>query len=174
MATVLVFSPICSTIGISAKSSMNCGIYLVGYFNTNVLCVFGSRSALAKPMDTFLLLGFALPSNKYVTLIMLVYMWFVFAFNTSNGDYLNYVGIYTRIGNGYLWTISNYEVGYVAICKLSSGVLHLSYADFIILIATISTLLFVIVIKLWTDFQNQNTVISLFIIYTWSYKRWTI
>lgn len=111
-----------------------------------------------------ILLGLTFPSNKYVTRIMLIYMWFMFAFNTSNADYINYSGIYSRIGSGTAYTIANYEEGFVLLILFCNRILHLEYPEFIILIATVTTFLFSVVIRLYMKRQNQNIVISLFII----------
>lgn len=111
-----------------------------------------------------LALGFIFPSKKSITYLMLLYMWFIFAFNTMNGDYIAYAAVYKRIGDGYLWTISHYEIGFVAACELFYRVFKLSYEQFIVVVALFSTILFGIVIRLYSKLKKQNIIIALFVI----------
>lgn len=109
-------------------------------------------------------IGFVFPSKKSVTGLMLLYMWMLFAFNTLNSDYTNYKYIFTAIGNGNKWTMSHYEPGFVAMCSFCANVLHMDYSGFNMLMATICTILFALVLKLYCEWKYQNLVISFFII----------
>lgn len=110
-------------------------------------------------------LGFILQSNKKLTWVMLLWMWVLFAFNTLNGDYLAYETIYNRIAANDARMISTYEELFVLLCQMGSRVFGWNYQQFIILIATIATILFAIVIKLYCNGVRQNLVISLFMLF---------
>ena len=112
---------------------------------------------------TAIVSGFLRPSSKKVTLFQLIYMWLIFAFNTNNADYYNYMGIYSRIGSGTSYTIANYEKGFVFLCSLCNR-LGLSYAQFIVLVATGTTILFAIILQLYMHGRKQNIAVSIFII----------
>ncbi len=110
-------------------------------------------------------LGFILQSNKQYTWFMLVWMWILFAFNTLNGDYLAYEMIYKRIAANDSRIIKIYEEFFVLLCQMGSKVFHWNYQQFIVFMATFSTILFAVVIKLYCDGVKQNLVISLFMIF---------
>lgn len=110
-------------------------------------------------------LGIARPSNKIITGLLLLFMWILFAFNTQNGDYSNYVAIYNGIGNGSAWALAQYEEGYIALCILGYRILNLDYANFMILVSTITTLLLCLVVRLYSKNMRQNIVYILFMVF---------
>lgn len=116
-----------------------------------------------------LLGGFFFNSDKKYSVIMLIYMWLLFAFNAMNADYIAYTKIYDHIVKGNIKVISIYEEGYVFLCKLG-GNLGMTYQQFMIMVSTIATMLFAVVIKLYSSNRFQNINISLFIIFSY----WTM
>ena len=111
------------------------------------------------------LLGFFIQSNKKYTLVMLLWMWVLFAFNTLNGDYLSYEKIYSHIAANNTRVAETYEELFVFFCRIGSRQFHWSYQQFIIAIASFSVFLFAIVLKLYCGNNRQNLVISLFMIF---------
>lgn len=114
-----------------------------------------------------LLVGaFLFSSSKKYSLLMMIYMWILFALNTLNGDFISYEKIYNHIIYGNKEVISNYEEGFVLICKIG-GKLGLNYQEFLIIPATICTILFCVVIRLYANDGYQNIFIALFIIFSY-------
>lgn len=111
------------------------------------------------------ILGFIFQSNKKYTWVMLLWMWVLFAFNTVNGDYIAYETIYNRIVANDARIISLYEEFFVLLCQMGGRVFGWNYQQFIIFIATLATILFAILIKLYCNGVRQNLVISLFMIF---------
>lgn len=109
------------------------------------------------------ILGFVFPSSKKISYWMYIWMWVLFAFNTNNADYANYLGIYSRIGSGTSYTIANYETGFVLLCRLCNR-FGLDYSAFLVLVATVTTIMFAIVIRLYCAGIRRNIVISIFLI----------
>lgn len=110
-------------------------------------------------------LGIVRSSDKIITGLILLFMWILFAFNTQNGDYSNYIAIYNGIGNGSAWALAQYEEGYIALCILGYRILKLDYANFMILVATITTLLLCLVVRLYSKNKQQNIVYILFMVF---------
>lgn len=109
--------------------------------------------------------GLMFPSKKQITILLFGFLWVLFAFNTYNADYIAYEGIYQRIGDGYQWTISHYEVGFVALCKICYRLFGLNYQQFVILMASICTVLLIDVVKRYAKYNRQNTILALFMVF---------
>lgn len=106
-------------------------------------------------------LCFYRPSNKKVETAMLIFMWFLFAFNTYNADYAAYERIYQRIGGGDFWGTTVNEEGYIGLVYVCNHFLRMSYSGFCVLLATIATvLLFLLTRKMAV---NRNIVYALFL-----------
>ena len=112
-----------------------------------------------------IVLGFIFPKNKVLTVIMLLFMWALLAFNTDNADYQSYKSIYQHIKAGNLWVTTVDEEGFIYLCRFSSAVLKLNYQQFLLFYSTICTILFMVMVKLYT--KNSNIVIALFMIYSY-------
>lgn len=112
-----------------------------------------------------IILGFIFPKNKMLTAVMLVFMWILLAFNTGNADFQAYESIYANIARGDLWVTTVDEEGFIYLCYYCASVLNLDYSQFLVLYSTICTLLFAVMVKLYTE--NSNIVIGLFIIYSY-------
>lgn len=106
-------------------------------------------------------LCFYRPSNKKVEIAMLIFMWFLFAFNTYNADYAAYERIYQRIGWGDFWGTTVSEEGYIGLVYVCNRFLHMSYSDFCVLLATIATVLLFLLTKKMA--VNRNIVYALFL-----------
>ena len=96
---------------------------------------------------------------------MLIWMWIMFAFNTLNADYITYEMIYNRIAVDDSKVMKTYEELFVLMCQMGSKVFNWNYQQFIIFLATLSTILFAIVIKLYCNGARQNLVISFFMVF---------
>ena len=110
-----------------------------------------------------IVLGFVFPKNKIVNIAILLYMWVLFAFNTWNADYMNYYWIYERIGTGDLWGTTVSEEGFVYLCYFFRHDLGWTYAEFLVFVATVCTILLKIVVDLFS--KRPNTVLALSILY---------
>ena len=110
---------------------------------------------------TLVILGIIFPKNKFVTLCLLGYMWVIFAFNTANADYRSYEYIYRRIALGNLWSTTVKERGFVYLVYLCANYLKINYQQFLILLASMATVMFGVVIIKFT--KNTNVVLALFI-----------
>lgn len=114
---------------------------------------------------TLIVLGFVFPKNKLLTVIMLLFMWALLAFNTDNADFQNYINIYNNIRDGNLWGTTVDEEGFIYLCRFCSTVLKYDYHEFLILYSTICTVLFAVMVKLYS--VNSNIIIGLFMIYSY-------
>lgn len=112
-----------------------------------------------------IVLGFVFPKNKVLTVVMLLFMWALLAYNRDNADYQNYMNIYNNIRDGNLWGTTVDEEGFIYLCRFCSTVLGLDYYQFLVLYSTICTVLFAVMVKLYTE--NSNIVIALFMIYSY-------
>ena len=112
-----------------------------------------------------IVLGFVFPKNRVLTVVMLLFMWALLAYNRDNADYQNYMNIYNNIRDGNLWGTTVDEEGFIYLCRFCSTVLGLDYYQFLVLYSTICTVLFAVMVKLYTE--NSNIVISLFMIYSY-------
>lgn len=111
-----------------------------------------------------LILGIVFHSNKFMTGIILIYMWALFAFNTANADYDNYIYIYEWVAKGRASLIQQYEGGFVLLCRIFYFLLDFSYQQFIIFIATLTTVLLVYIIHIFNIDKFQNIVLVLFVV----------
>lgn len=91
----------------------------------------------------------------------------MFAFNTLNADYLTYEYIYYRIAANDTRVISTYEELFVLLCQMGNKIFNWNYQQFVIFIATLSIVLFAIVIKIYCKGVRQNLVIALFIVFSY-------
>jgi hypothetical protein len=112
-----------------------------------------------------IVLGFVFSKNKVLTVVMLLFMWALLAYNRDNADYQNYMNIYNNIRDGNLWGTTVDEEGFIYLCRFCSTVLGLDYYQFLVLYSTICTVLFAVMVKLYTE--NSNIVIALFMIYSY-------
>ena len=112
-----------------------------------------------------IVLGFVFPKNRVLTVVMLLFMWALLAYNRDNADYQNYMNIYNNIRDGNLWGTTVDEEGFIYLCRFCSTVLGLDYYQFLVLYSTICTVLFAVMVKLYTE--NSNIVIALFMIYSY-------
>ncbi len=112
-----------------------------------------------------IVLGFVFPKNKVLTVVMLLFMWALLAYNRDNADYQNYMNIYNNIRDGNLWGTTVDEEGFIYLCRFCSTVLGLDYYQFLVLYSTLCTVLFAVMVKLYTE--NSNIVIALFMIYSY-------
>ena len=112
-----------------------------------------------------IVLGFVFPKNKVLTVVMLLFMWALLAYNRDNADYQNYMNIYNNIRDGNLWGTTVDEEGFIYLCRFCSAVLRLDYYQFLVLYSTLCTVLFAVMVKLYTE--NSNIVIALFMIYSY-------
>lgn len=112
-----------------------------------------------------IVLGFVFPKNKVLTVVMLLFMWALLAYNRDNADYQNYMNIYNNIRDGNLWGTTVDEEGFIYLCRFCSTVLRLDYYQFLVLYSTLCTVLFAVMVKLYTE--NSNIVIALFMIYSY-------
>lgn len=107
-------------------------------------------------------LSFKYIDNKYLSYLLLLYIWFIFAFNYYNPDYETYRYIYIKLGMGMFNTVSVTEKGFQILCY-SLYNLGLTYEQFRIFLAFSCTFLLGITIKKYT--KNCNIVYSLFIVF---------
>ena len=112
-----------------------------------------------------IVLGFVFPKNRVLTVVMLLFMWALLAYNRDNADYQNYMNIYNNIRDGNLWGTTVDEEGFIYLCRFCSTVLGLDYYQFLVLYSTICTVLFAVMVKLYTE--NSNIVIALCMIYSY-------
>lgn len=78
--------------------------------------------------------------QQLFSIIILIFMWIIFAGNTSNPDYNNFEHIYNKITIGGLESYSGVEIGFSIIMKLS-GIFGFSYQQFLIILSTVFLIL---------------------------------
>lgn len=104
--------------------------------------------------------GLVWKKSKILFMLLLVWMWILFGWNTDNVDYANYVYLYNTEPS---LTEFNYEFGYRLICA-AGNMLGLEYQQFLIPISAIGLILIASTIKKYSE--NPCYVLSLYLITT--------
>lgn len=107
-------------------------------------------------------LGLVFPKSKIVSLVILCYIWVIYAFGYDNGDYLNYYIDYTLfISKGNFTSFSFSEEGYIYMAYFLSKYMHLDYQQFLIVSSTLCTILLAFLARKFTDKVNMLFVLFL-------------
>lgn len=107
------------------------------------------------------ILGLFFRKNKFIQVIMIVYIYIIMAFNINNPDYTNYSSGYYFIGIGeYTGWIKDY--GYLFLVEIANKV-GLDYSEFLIVFFAVCTVLLVKIVNLYSS--SPNAVLSMLMLY---------
>lgn len=116
-------------------------------------------------IELFLIvLGFMLPKSKVASLLLLVFMWILYSFNTYSGDYEVYRVFYEETTYSYLFL--HFEPGFASImgiCRL----MELSFSAYKMVLGTVFIVLLHFAIRRYTKFEAL--VLAIFIIFPFTY-----
>lgn len=81
--------------------------------------------------------------QKLILFIIMIFLWIIWAGNTSNVDYRNYSNIYNTMGNLNLDSWGGVEVGFNFLFRMGNSI-GLTYQQFVMVISFIALLLFAV------------------------------
>lgn len=104
--------------------------------------------------------GLVFKKNKFVSIVMLVFMWILFGWSYGNADYSIYLVRYNYYSNN--WVSSITEPIFTILMKLFNG-LGFNYQQFLIILSIIGLLIYYIFAKSQTE--NVNVALSFYMIF---------
>jgi len=115
-------------------------------------------------MGISFLMGMFNRKSKMVAVIISLYMWVFYSFNTYSGDSAAYEYVYQLISEGYVF--GHFEIGFTILMLMCSKI-GLSFSGFRFVLGTIYIVALNKVIKKYTD--NIAIVLALFMIFPFMY-----
>jgi len=101
--------------------------------------------------------------KKFISFLLLFFMWILYWANTMNPDYVNYTNVYNEIQSGAsVFDKSNYEIGYRLIIQ-AAVLLGINYETYLAILTICSFLLIHSTVKKYC--QNYNYIYLLYFIF---------
>ena len=115
-------------------------------------------------MATLCIISFIIQKSKKVAILICIYMWIFYSFNTYSGDYISYAYVYNLIGKGMLW--DHFEPAF-SLMMIICNIIGLSFTDFKIILGTFYVILLYVTVKKYTD--RVSFVLGIFLIFPFMY-----
>lgn len=111
-----------------------------------------------------IILGIVLKKSKWITFLIYIIMVALAAFRTASADFTNYYNEYKSL---YKIASDNYRyIGFTKLEYFFSGILEISFSNYLIIFYAICFLLLILCVKSMTD--NVNFVLSFYLIYSYA------
>lgn len=115
-------------------------------------------------MITLCVISLIRQKSKKIAVLICIYMWFFYSFNTYSGDYISYAYVYDSIGKGML--LEHFEPAF-SLLMIISNKFGLPFMGFKTILGTFYIILLYITVEKYTD--RVAFVLGIFLIFPFMY-----